>query len=588
MTPNSKVALACSPLDIVPGRITRKTSKLARGNSLDRLSIEIRSRIKEQHNIEEDLLFCEIFPYKPLLEKLKIKLENTENYAEKVQMLTIAPPHWTVKQCADYFNVTEYRIRKARNIEPFEKPAPRTIKRIEQSEEDLIVELYNDESIDRPEMKNTKFIKNKEGVSTLVGKKLLTMSIDELYNQYVSDCEKVRKVKPVGRTMFFHLRPKNIVTADAYGAHSFCVCKSHQNVKLLLDSIEKAPADWDKHWYYNSLVCDSVTHQCVTGKCSNCPNIDNLKSRLKELIEEGEMISYQQWMTKGTSKTVNGRCVLETFHMSSDDFVDEFVSQMTEFKLHHFTWLKQRDYFKTVKEKAHGNLNENEIVVQVDFAENYATVNQNEPQNKFYFKDQITLHNAVAYFRLNNKAETRSMSVISDHMAHNTMAVHAFLKPMFKYLIKLNPSAKKVIMYSDNCTGQYKNCYNIGSLLNFKQMYNLDVEWHFSDACHGKGAVDGIGATIKQNARRASIRNIVSIKNAEQLYNWTVSSMPNVQTFFVTSETVNKSESDYKSMIENVKKIPGIRKYHFFIPVKNMEIECSPFSGGPKKTIALL
>ena len=212
------------------------------------------------------------------------------------------------------------------------------------------------------------------------------MSIDELYNQYVSDCEKVRKVKPVGRAKFFQLRPK---------------------------------------------------------------------------------YSYQQWMTKGSSETVNGRCVLVTFQKSSNEFVEEFLDDMNEFKLHHFTWLKQRDFFKTAKVKAQENLKENEVIVQVDFAENYATVNQNEPQNKFYFKDQITLHNAVAYFRLNNKEETRSMSVISDHMAHKTMAVHAFLKPVFKYLIKENPSLEKVTMFSDNCTGQYKNCYNIGLLLNF-------------------------------------------------------------------------------------------------------------------------
>ena len=582
MTPNTKIAIACDPLDIVPDRITNKASKRARANSVDRLNVQMRSKIKELFNLEDDPLFFEIMPYKSMLEKIKIKLENTDNYADKVQMLTIAPPHWTVKQCAEYFNVTEYLVKKARNIEPFEKPAPRAGKRIDESEEDLIVELYNDESIDRPDMKQTKYVKNQDGVSHLVGKKLLTLTIDELYKMYVADCEQKRKVKPIGRTKFGQLRPKHIVTADANGAHSYCVCKSHQNIKLMLESIQQVPSGWDKFWYFKSLVCDDGTYECVTDKCRNCPSPDKLISQLNELMEEDEMITFQQWMTKGSSENLN-KCTLETFHRSSDDFNEEFMNQMSDFKLHHFTWLKQRDFFKTLKEKAQLNLDENEVVVQVDFAENYAVVNQDEPQAKFYFKDQISLHNAVAYFRLNNKKETRSMSVISNHLSHKTNAVHAFMKPIFENLIKLNPSLKKVYMYSDNATAQYKNCYNMGMLLNFKKLYNLDVEWHFSAPCHGKGAVDGIGATIKQNARRASIRNIVSIKNAEELHNWAVTSMPNVTTFYVTSESIKKGESDFERMIENVKKILGIRKYHSFIPTTNMEIVCSPFSGGPTK-----
>ena len=48
------------------------------------------------------------------------------------------------------------------------------------------------------------------------------------------------------------------------------------------------------------------------------------------------------------------------------------------------------------------NVKENEALIQVDFAENYTTVYQDEVLNKYYFKDQITLHNAIAYYRLND------------------------------------------------------------------------------------------------------------------------------------------------------------------------------------------
>ena len=239
-------------------------------------------------------------------------------------------------------------------------------------------------------------------------------------------------------------------------------------------------------------------------------------------------------------------------------------------------------FFKECYRKCKKNVKENEALIQVDFAENYTTVYQDEVQNKYYFKDQITLHNAVAYYRLNDKEVTECMSVVSDYMSHRTTAVHAFLKPMFKYLTDKNPKLEKVIMVSDGATAQYKNYKNIASLLKFKKMYNLDAEWHFSASCHGKGAVDGIGATIKKNARNASIRNRESIRNAAELHTWTERHMPNVKTFLVMSETVKRGEPDFESMIDGTRKIIGIRDYHSFIPTTNNEIECSPYSGGPK------
>ena len=69
------------------------------------------------------------------------------------------------------------------------------------------------------------------------------------------------------------------------------------------------------------------------------------------------------------------------------------------------------------------------VLCQIDFAENLTAVYQDEVQSKYFFKDQITLHNVVVYFRgEGGLLETRSMSVISDHLDHSTGAVQCFLK----------------------------------------------------------------------------------------------------------------------------------------------------------------
>ena len=50
---------------------------------------------EENEDDEEYGLFKDIKPMKGLIEQLKIKLDNTTNYADKVQLLTLAPLHWS-------------------------------------------------------------------------------------------------------------------------------------------------------------------------------------------------------------------------------------------------------------------------------------------------------------------------------------------------------------------------------------------------------------------------------------------------------------------------------------------------------------
>lgn len=358
-TPNTKLNTILKPLNIqMPTRISNKSNKRKRCTSLnivkekinvavnDMFDVKVVDDEEENEDDEEYELFKDIKPMKGLIEQLKIKLDNTTNYADKVQLLTLAPPHWSRPQCMKYFEVTDYLVRKARTLNLLEKPAPRKGNGVPQSEIDLIIALYNEQSIDRPEMNQTISVRGENGV-VLIGKKLLSMTVDELYKEYVVNCKEVRLTKPIGRAKFFQLRPKHIVIADKY-AHSYCVCIYHQNVRLLVDSLD-VPTGWEKFWYFKSLVCDTVTYECAVGKCRNCPGNNNLRAKLNELILPDEMITYQQWVNGSLD---GSRCALKTLDKSSEDFIVEFLNQMKKFKLHHFTWLEQKSFLKNATENA--------------------------------------------------------------------------------------------------------------------------------------------------------------------------------------------------------------------------------------------
>ena len=109
----------------------------------------------------------------------------------------------------------------------------------------------------------------------------------------------------------------------------------------------------------------------------------------------------------------------------SEQFLQTFFDQLIFLKKHNYIWQNQKHHFNSLK----FDLPSDTVLCQIDFAENLTAVYQDEVQSKYFFKDQITLHNVVVYFRgEGGLLETRSMSVISDHLDHSTGAVQCFLK----------------------------------------------------------------------------------------------------------------------------------------------------------------
>ena len=60
--------------------------------------------------------------------------------------------------------------------------------------------------------------------------------------------------------------------------------------------------------------------------------------------------------------------------------------------------------------------------------------------------------------------------------------------------------------YSDGAAGHFKNNYTLLDLLYHKKDFGLEAAWTFSATRHGKGPVDGIGATVKATATRAALQ----------------------------------------------------------------------------------
>ena len=87
---------------------------------------------------------------------------------------------------------------------------------------------------------------------------------------------------------------------------------------------------------------------------------------------------------------------------------------------------------------------------------------------------------------------------------------------------------------------------------------------------HGKGPCDGLGATVKRLAARASLQRPYKdqIMDAKQLFEWSHQNISNIDFVFVTLEEYIKTEEQLANRYNTDVPISGTQKFHAFIPLK--------------------
>ena len=100
-------------------------------------------------------------------------------------------------------------------------------------------------------------------------KRLFLCNLKELYAQF----KQQHPDTAVGFSKFCSLRPKCYTLVGPSGSHFVCVCTIHQNITLLVNSIN---IDEDVHSLVDMIVCDRTSKEC------NCSGKEPLKVFLTE------------------------------------------------------------------------------------------------------------------------------------------------------------------------------------------------------------------------------------------------------------------------------------------------------------------
>lgn len=146
-----------------------------------------------------------------------------------------------------------------------------------------------------------------------------------------------------------------------------------------------------------------------------------------------------------------------------------------------------------------------EVLVVLDFSENYKYVAQDASEAFHFNNSQCTVFPIVCYYKKELKFEHKSFIFLSNNTLHDTVAVYTVQRMLVPQLKKIVPELRKVIYFSDGAKQHFKNKYQMMNLIHHEEDFGVQAEWHFHAIAHDKSASDGIGAVFKREAVRASL-----------------------------------------------------------------------------------
>ncbi|CAH0560627.1 unnamed protein product [Brassicogethes aeneus] len=410
--------------------------------------------------------------------------------------------------------------------------------------------FYETDDISRasPNRKDTMSIKDSQsGERTHVAKRHMTMAVAEAYSLFVTDNPDVN----LGKSKFFEYRPLHVRPMSDM-PHNVCVCIHHANYNFLLQALNKiAPiVPGSSTEFLKEITCDISNEKCIAGECSKCYKISDI---LPLKLDTTMKVTWNQW------KSVENRFQIVTATGTLKDLLEELDSKTLKFKYHVFTKNEQSKYFKTkIKEST-----ETEIVLQIDFAENFAILNQDEIQSAYWSHGQVTLFTGCAW--ASQGQEKHSYVIMSDELTHNKYSVWLFIKKIIDDLKSRYGNLKKVNICSDGCAAQFKNRFTLSTLCFSVLDWGIEINWSFFASGHGKGVVDGIGAIAKRTLWSAIMTRKAVIKNSRDCYEYLVlKGINGFHIFFIGADDIKEHQANLDKRWQNIKTIPHIQKHHHF------------------------
>lgn len=269
----------------------------------------------------------------------------------------------------------------------------------------------------------------------------------------------------------------------------------HANFKEAVSALHKQiPTVPDyEHDFVRKFLCEESKIDCWFGKCSNCSGIS--VHAIRDLIGAIRLNSDAKWMVwKKNIKT--NRIEKQEEKGKLVNLLAHLTSIAPHFLRHSYIKRAQSSTFSTFdRPRAISSDFESEAVLQIDFAENFVCEMQDEVQSAHWNQRQLTLFTSA----LHHNELFQSKVFVSDKLDHTKETIVPYL---VKLLSRLPQSVSILKIWSDGPSSQFKNKFIAAIIPILQDKFRIKIIWNYFATSHGKGCIDGIGATVKTIVRK--------------------------------------------------------------------------------------
>lgn len=178
----------------------------------------------------------------------------------------------------------------------------------------------------------------------------------------------------ISKSLFYSFRPSHIMLAN-FASRKTCLCSRHQNMSLKMRALINI-----------GIQCPKNPDDCIEQFETN----ESITTKIRDV--DVDVITFKQWKRVQDGNKFRHKEVEE--QLPKDDFIALFDKDLTEFREHVARVQHQYKELRKLRE----NLPANELVVWMDFAENFQCVSVEEVQSAYCNAPAISLHTMVIYF----------------------------------------------------------------------------------------------------------------------------------------------------------------------------------------------
>ena len=404
--------------------------------------------------------------------------------------------------------------------------------------------LRDDISYQLPGKRDVVVVKDSNGSKVTYQKRILLNNLRETFELFKEENNNVN----MSRSSFAEFRPAFAIPKAAL-AHRNCLCLYHENICLLLKSVDKyvdGKYCSSSQAFTDCLVCSATNEECMFGRCLLCR--DFFSEKVEENVGNGNTkITWSQWVNE------SGRSQKNEFSGSVNETVSLLKSKVELFLFHVYIKREQSKFFEQLKEE----VSDKEIVLQVDFAENFNLKEQDEIQAAHWNTIPLSIFTAFVW----SKKENFSFALPSADVSHDKFVVNAALEIILNHIKIVLPNVKEINCFSDGAASQFKQRFLFRNLIHVSNERKIRLNWHFFATSHRKGVVDGIGGTVKRLVWSAVLAG-GSCRSAEDFIKIARNKTNKINLFEITMADVDYSKVKLENIFKTTISIPQTLKMH--------------------------